>query len=124
MREIGAKVLSRVDPPAPSVTETYAGCRSARSPMVRSSVTMPASVFGGKNSNEKAGLGWTKTSGIFTAKLVMVPRMRGGARGRRRRGGNAPSGHGGAARGVGGGRPSRVADAAGVAPSGNAQGFA
>src|ERR1044071_5406306 len=48
-------VLSRVLPPAPYVTETKLGCRSCSPRIVSRRDWSPASVFGGKNSNEKHG---------------------------------------------------------------------
>src|SRR4051812_18167173 len=48
-------VRSRVEPPAPYVTDTNAGSSCLSSWAARHRFSMPSSVFGGKNSNEKTG---------------------------------------------------------------------
>ena len=48
-------VFSRVLPPAPYVTDTKLGSSSRSLAIVRSRACSPASVLGGKNSNEKTG---------------------------------------------------------------------
>src|SRR3954471_16160201 len=53
-------VWSRVVPPAPYVTETYAGSSSFRSSSALRRFSSPSGVFGGKNSNEKTG--WSSAS--------------------------------------------------------------
>ncbi len=52
MRETVACVRSRVDPPAPYVTDTNDGDSGARRSIERQSVCSISSVFGGKNSND------------------------------------------------------------------------
>jgi hypothetical protein len=49
-------VGSRVEPPAPKVTETNAGARPFKRCAVARSAASPASVFGGKNSNDTLGV--------------------------------------------------------------------
>ena len=52
---VSSTVRSRVDPPAPYVTETKSGCSEDRVRNVPRRVASPSSVFGGKNSKEKTG---------------------------------------------------------------------
>src|SRR5262245_63961069 len=55
MRAVKSTVLRRVEPPAPQVTETNDGESSFSSAIARNSGSKPASVLGGKNSNEMTG---------------------------------------------------------------------
>ena len=55
MRAVSSTVLRRVEPPAPQVTDTNAGDSSFSSAIARNSESKPASVLGGKNSNEITG---------------------------------------------------------------------
>ena len=47
-----SRVRSRVEPPAPYVTDTNDGPSGSSSPIVFSSARAASSVLGGKNSNE------------------------------------------------------------------------
>jgi hypothetical protein len=47
-----SKVRSRVEPPAPKVTEKYSGASTASSSRTRRSFSTPSGVCGGKNSIE------------------------------------------------------------------------
>src|SRR3954447_15004592 len=69
MRLTIAIVRSRVEPPAPYVTDTNDGSSCFSSCAARQRFSMPSSVFGGKNSNEKTG---------FRASRISSIRMRGG----------------------------------------------
>src|SRR3954470_12199225 len=55
MRPVVRMVRSRLEPPAPYVTETKAGSRGSRSRMVRQRVASPSSSLGGQNSAENVG---------------------------------------------------------------------
>lgn len=55
IRSVTATVVSRVEPPAPYVIDTNDGRRDSNSRMACQSSCSPASVLGGKNSNEKVG---------------------------------------------------------------------
>ncbi len=59
-------VRSRVEPPAPYVTDTNAGPSSRSSDRVPRSLSMPSSSFGGKNSNEKHG---RRSSSIWSIRM-------------------------------------------------------
>ena len=52
IRSVIRIVRSRVDPPAPYVTDTNVGRSGSSSLMARQSWASPSSSFGGKNSNE------------------------------------------------------------------------
>src|SRR3954454_24236301 len=68
-------VRSRVDPPAPYVTDTNVGCRPSSSRNVDQSCRSPASSLGGKNSKEMdrspAAISWS-TLGALTCAAVEV----------------------------------------------------
>ena len=53
MRSVTRTVRSRVEPPAPYVTETKLGFKGSSSRIAVHSARSPSSVFGGKNSKEK-----------------------------------------------------------------------
>src|SRR5687767_5878125 len=55
MRAVVRIVRSRLEPPAPYVTDTNAGSSGSRRRMARHSSASPASSFGGKNSTENTG---------------------------------------------------------------------
>src|SRR5262245_61554149 len=55
IRSVTRTVRSRVEPPAPYVTETKAGCKGSSSRIAVHSRRSASSSFGGKNSNEHAG---------------------------------------------------------------------
>ena len=55
MRTTRSWVRSRVDPPAPYVTDTNEGLSGSSSPSACSSCSSAAGVFGGKNSNDELG---------------------------------------------------------------------
>src|SRR5215210_6555391 len=57
-------VRSRVEPPAPYVTDTNAGSSCFSSDAARQRLSMPSSDFGGKNSNEKTGRRSSRISSI------------------------------------------------------------
>src|SRR3954470_2025669 len=59
-----AMVRSRVEPPAPYVTDTNAGSSCLRTWAARHRFSSPSSVFGGKNSNEKTGRRASRISSI------------------------------------------------------------
>src|SRR4051812_42348390 len=59
-----AMVRSRVEPPAPYVTDTKAGSSCFRTCAARHRFSSPSSVFGGKNSNEKTGRRSSRISSI------------------------------------------------------------
>ncbi len=52
IRSVTRMVRSRVDPPAPYVTDTKVGASGSSSRSARHSCRSPSSVFGGKNSKE------------------------------------------------------------------------
>src|SRR4051812_13481412 len=64
MRLTIAIVRSRVEPPAPYVTDTKDGSSCLNSCAARQRFSMPSSVFGGKNSNEKTGFRSSRISSI------------------------------------------------------------
>src|SRR4051794_34441692 len=64
MRLTIAIVRSRVEPPAPYVTDTNDGSSCLSSCAARQRFSMPSSVFGGKNSNEKKGFRSSRISSI------------------------------------------------------------
>src|SRR5215210_4979323 len=57
-------VRSRVEPPAPYVTDTKAGSSCFSSEAARHRFSIPSSDFGGKNSNEKTGLRCSRISSM------------------------------------------------------------
>ncbi|MDZ7631464.1 MAG: hypothetical protein U5K74_08985 [Gemmatimonadaceae bacterium] len=68
IRRTVACVRSRVDPPAPYVTETKLGLSGARRSTARHSCASISSVFGGKNSNEtpnRLALGRLRMEGLM-----------------------------------------------------------
>jgi hypothetical protein len=76
-------VRSRLDPPAPYVTDTKAGSSTRSASIVSMSFATPASVFGGKNSNEMKGSGRPSRAPIFmfshhSTAHVRVPDAAGG----------------------------------------------
>ena len=74
IRETISIVFSRVDPPAPHVTETNAGSSGCSSAMVRSSCSTLSSDFGGKNSNEIDGAPDERKSRMNMTSIVTVLR--------------------------------------------------
>src|SRR3954451_10267366 len=67
MRSVMCTVRSRVEPPAPYVTETNVGCSPSSSRIACQRLRSPSSVFGGKNSNEHDRSPVASRSPIFAA---------------------------------------------------------
>src|SRR2546430_4140112 len=74
MRAMLAWVRSRVEPPAPQVTDTKLGASGARRLMASQRLRSISSVLGGKNSNEIAGVSARRPSGAGAVTSVMAPR--------------------------------------------------
>src|SRR3954468_1185311 len=70
MRSVMCPVRSRVEPPAPYVTDTKVGCRPSSSRIACQRLRSPSSVFGGKNSNEKDRSPVASRSPIFAAEAM------------------------------------------------------
>ncbi len=72
IRETISIVFSRVEPPAPQVTETNAGSRGRSSAIVRSSCITLSSDFGGKNCIEIDGAREERKSRLNMTSIVAV----------------------------------------------------
>src|SRR3954452_2050920 len=70
MRSVMWTVRSRVEPPAPYVTETNVGCSPSSSRMACHRLRSPSSVLGGKNSNENDRSPVASRSPIFAAEAM------------------------------------------------------
>src|SRR5512135_491710 len=79
MRSVTRIVRSRVDPPAPYVTDTNVGRSASSSRIASQSWRSPSSVLGGKNSKENDGRpvpSSSRTVGVLTGRTLWAAPMR------------------------------------------------